>query len=415
MNDQEKTREELLAEIRLLRQENELIKAAYENDHAGRQKAEEALSENEKIWQSLVAATPDFLILLDREGRMLFLNHVPKGYNVNDLIGKSAYDILPPEAIDFFKQKLTECIDTGKNLFFEYNGSGDHGAIRIFEQWFVPITDRKNGVIVMAVSRDITERRKSEAELEFKNSELQRVNAEKDKFFSIIAHDLRGPFNSFLGLSKIMAEELPGLTRTEIERIAVSMRNSATNLYRLLDNLLQWAGIQQGLIPFNPKNIFLHSFADDCKTLVFESAQNKGIDISCHIPEDIVVFADYNMLRTVLWNLASNAIKFTHQHGKIRISAQIIDDKHVEITVKDSGIGMKPDLINNLFKLDVKTSRRGTDGELSTGLGLLLCKDLLERHGSKLWVESEEGEGSTFRFLQSLPDFSDSEISASEV
>ena len=233
------------------------------------------------------------------------------------------------------------------------------------------------------------------------NEELQKLNAEKDKFFSIIAHDLRSPFNGFLGLSQIMAEELPSLTRDEIRDLAVSMQNSATNLFRLLENLLEWARIQQGLIPFNPKVVELLPIINESIALVLESAKSKGIEIAYDIPDDLAVFADSNILQTVIRNLVSNAVKFTPKGGKISVSAKATSDKGVQISIKDTGIGMSPKMVDNLFRLDVQTNRKGTEGEHSTGLGLLLCKEFVEKHGGKLWVESEEGKGSTFAF--SLP------------
>ena len=233
------------------------------------------------------------------------------------------------------------------------------------------------------------------------NEELQKLNAEKDKFFSIIAHDLRSPFNGFLGLSQIMAEELPSLTKDEIRDLAVSMQNSATNLFRLLENLLEWARIQQGLIPFNPKVVELLPIINESIALVLESAKSKGIEIAYDIPDDLAVFADSNILQTVIRNLVSNAVKFTLKGGKISLSAITTGDKSVEISIKDTGIGMNSAMVDNLFRLDVQTNRKGTEGEHSTGLGLLLCKEFVEKHGGKLWVESEEGKGSTFAF--SLP------------
>ncbi len=234
--------------------------------------------------------------------------------------------------------------------------------------------------------------------LQNQSKELLELNATKDKFFSIIAHDLRSPFNGFLGLTQIMAEELPSLTMKELQEIAVDMRISATNLFRLLENLLHWSSMQQGKIPFKPEVTKLIKVVDESVTMIRESAKNKSIDIIIDIPNDTTVFADSNMLQTVIRNLFSNAVKFTHKGGKITISAKAKDGKNIEIAVKDSGIGMSPSLIENLFRLDVKTNRIGTEDEPSSGLGLLLCKDFIEKHDGKLLVESEEDKGSTFYF-----------------
>ena len=255
---------------------------------------------------------------------------------------------------------------------------------------------------VIGIVWDITGHKLAEEEIKFNNQELQKINAEKDKFFSIIAHDLRSPFNSFLGLTQIMAEELPGLTMDEIQKIATSMNKSASNLFRLLENLLDWSRMQQGLIPFSPETLQLQPNVDESITMVQEYANNKEIEMTYQIPDGLKVFADTHMLQTVIRNLVSNAVKFTSKGGKVIISAKITSDKSVEISIKDSGIGMSQKMIENLFRLDVQTGRKGTEGEPTTGLGLLLCKEFIEKHGGKIWVESEEGKGSDFKFTLPL-------------
>ena len=243
--------------------------------------------------------------------------------------------------------------------------------------------------------------------LQEQSKELLELNASKDKFFSIIAHDLRGPFNGFLGLTQIMAEDLPNLTMGEIQEIAVNMRDSSANLFRLLENLLQWAKIQRGLIVFNPENLVLSSIVNESVEMLIESAKRKVIELDIDIPDHQKVFADSNLLQTIIRNLVSNAIKFTHRSGKISISAKVTDNNSVEIAVKDNGIGMSPLLIKQLFRIDIQTGRRGTDDELSTGLGLLLSKDFVEINGGKIWVKSNpdkesEEKGSTFYFTVPL-------------
>ncbi len=244
-------------------------------------------------------------------------------------------------------------------------------------------------------------------ELREQSEELRELNASKDKFFSIIAHDLRGPFNGFLGLTQIMAEDLPNLTMIEIQEIAVNMRDSAANLFRLLENLLQWARIQRGLIPFDPEVLEALPIVRESLEMLYQSAKRKGIEIEVNVPVCLTFFADRNLLQTVIRNLVSNAIKFTNKGGKINISAKVTNDKNVEIAIKDTGIGMSPELVEQLFRIDVQTGRKGTDDELSTGLGLLLCKEFVERSGGKIWVksipENESSEnGSTFYFTVPL-------------
>jgi Signal transduction histidine kinase len=233
--------------------------------------------------------------------------------------------------------------------------------------------------------------------LEQTNIELINLNATKDKFFSIIAHDLRSPFNNFLGLTEIMAEELPNLTMDKLQEITASMRNSAINLFRLLENLLQWARMQKGSFSYNKEILELFPIVDESAAVIQETAKNKDIVLSVDIPENLKVFADRNVIQMVVRNLLSNALKFTKEGGKVSISAKAVENI-VNVSVKDSGIGMSKNLIDYLFRLDVTTNRKGTNGEPSTGLGLIICKELIEKQGGKLWVESKEGIGSVFHF-----------------
>ena len=235
-------------------------------------------------------------------------------------------------------------------------------------------------------------------ELRRQKEALEVANATKDRFFSIIAHDLRNPFSGFLGLTEIMAEDLASLTLTEIQDLAQGMNKSATNLYHLLENLLQWSLMQREAIPFNPEIIPLLATLDDSITMLFESAKRKNIVLTYDIPDQIKVYADANSLQTIFRNLVSNAVKFTRNGGHVNVSVWIEAGQKVVVAIKDSGIGMSSKMLNDLFRIDVKTNRVGTAGELSSGLGLFLCKDFVEKHGGEIWIESVEGKGSTFYF-----------------
>jgi signal transduction histidine kinase/Tfp pilus assembly protein PilF len=234
--------------------------------------------------------------------------------------------------------------------------------------------------------------------LDLKNKELHELNLTKDKFFSIISHDLRGPFNGFLGLSKLLAESLQELTQEEIKRMAGALRDSAANLFRLLENLLEWSRMQQERIIFNPDSSLLMPMIAETMRPVMDSAIKKRIEISYEIPAGLEVFADKHMLASTIRNITTNAVKYTPTGGKVTIAAKLLPGNSVEISVSDTGIGMSPEIVSDLFRLDVQSNRRGTENEPSSGLGLILCKDFVEKHGGKIWVESEEGKGSTFYF-----------------
>jgi signal transduction histidine kinase len=242
------------------------------------------------------------------------------------------------------------------------------------------------------------ERKKAEEEIKLKNELLQIINAEKDKFFSIVAHDLRGPLSAFVMATQILTEQIQTMDIEEIREIAMSMKTSATNIYSLLENLLEWSRLRRGGMDFIPEIINLKKSVSACIDILSESAVKKRIGIENAIPDNLVIFADNHMFDTVVRNLISNAIKFTSPGGKVRVSAELKDENLIEVKISDTGIGMSPTLKNKLFHLSEKTSRQGTEGEPSSGLGLLLSKEFIEKHGGKIWAESEEGVGSTFYF-----------------
>lgn len=231
--------------------------------------------------------------------------------------------------------------------------------------------------------------------LKEKNALISSINNQKDKFYSIIAHDLKGPFNGFLGLTELMADDIDNMSNEEIKFAASNMRSSAKNLFNLLENLLEWSRMEQNLIPFTPKKYQLESFVLDSIVTLRDNASKKEITINTNIPSSFAIFADKNMFQAVVRNIVLNAIKFTPKKGTIDIQAT---QKHTDIiiAVKDTGIGMCPKTIDELFKIDIQNNRIGTDNEPSTGLGLILCKEFIEKHNGKIWAESEEGNGSIF-------------------
>jgi len=245
---------------------------------------------------------------------------------------------------------------------------------------------------------DISERKKTELQIKLKNEELLNLNAEKDKLFSIVAHDLRSPFGSFMKYTEMMAEDLYNMCLQEIQNMAVEMKESAINLNALLENLLEWSRMQSGLISFVPSSFLLKSKISESIALILQAAEKKDIVINYDIPPHLMIDADENMFKSIVRNLTFNAVKFTHRGGLITIRAKIEKNDAVEISIADSGIGISNDTIGKLFRLNKRTSRVGTEGEPSTGLGLILCKDFVEKHGGKIWAESEEAKGSTFYF-----------------
>ncbi len=238
-----------------------------------------------------------------------------------------------------------------------------------------------------------------EQQVQERTAELQTANASKDKFFSIIAHDLRVPFTGLIGMTQIFSDNLESFSQDEIHEGLNSLQLTTQTVYTLLENLLTWSRLQRGVVEFFPQDIFLEDVANLNIDLLHANASQKGISLVAEVAEDAQAYADQNMIDTVIRNLMSNAVKFTSKGGTITVSATVHDDEDVvEVAVSDTGLGIPEEDLAKLFQIDVKYSQPGTAGEPGTGLGLILCKELVEKNGGTIWVESEYGQGTTFRF-----------------
>ena len=229
------------------------------------------------------------------------------------------------------------------------------------------------------------------------NAALKELNISKDRFISILAHDLKSPFNGILGFLSLLTEDIHKYSIDEVEKIIHLINTSANNTYNLLEEILTWARAQSGKIPFDPKK---QSLSDICST-IFENlnltASTKNITIDYSTLNGTHIYADKDMIHAVLRNLVSNAIKFTNYGGAINIYAKQ-NNLNIEITISDNGIGISRNVVSKLFDISHKISTKGTANEKGTGLGLLLCKEFIEKHNGKIWVESKLGKGSDFKF-----------------
>jgi signal transduction histidine kinase/ligand-binding sensor domain-containing protein len=234
-----------------------------------------------------------------------------------------------------------------------------------------------------------------------KTAELNELNASKDKFFSIIAHDLKNPFNTIIGFSDMMKESIRLNDPATFYEYTEMINTSATQTLRLLENLLEWANSQRGKISFTPEHLILSEILKDEITLIDDMAAGKNIEIKSYVDDSLTILADKNMIKTILRNLITNAVKYTHKNGQVQINADTHGNQ-VEISVTDTGIGMSQETVDKLFRIDTHLSTRGTENEKGTGLGLFLSKEFVEKHNGKIWVESEEGKGSTFKLILPL-------------
>jgi signal transduction histidine kinase len=234
-------------------------------------------------------------------------------------------------------------------------------------------------------------------ELDEKNAQLEEVNASKDRFFSIISHDLRSPFVGLLGLTQIISEQFENYSREQLHTIITKLYKSTENLYALIENLLTWSRLQRGAIEWRPQAVNLQNAVERTMRLLASNAEQKEIELRNTIAGGMTGYADVKMLDTVIRNLLSNALKFTHPGGSVTISAKEHEEL-LTVSVADTGIGIGQKYLPKLFRIDSKFTRSGTAKERGTGLGLILCKEFVERNGGTIWVESEADKGTTFYF-----------------
>jgi PAS domain S-box-containing protein len=304
-----------------------------------------------------------------------------------------------PDDLQLVKRKLLDHL-SGKTNFYttDFRMRNKWGEYRWVAN-FGMVTERDEegkAVNLVGLTMNINERKKAEEKIKKQNEELIKTNAEKDKFFSILAHDLRSPFQGFISLTELMAEKSNEMEPDELASATKTLQDTVKNIYELLENLLSWAMIKRGTKKFNPEKLRLAPLVKSTIDLLSAQIVSKEHTVKNQINSDVEVFADRESIKTILRNLLSNAIKFTPKGGSVEILLKPSEKGFLTMGITDNGIGMPEEILANLFNIQSKVSRPGTDNEPSTGLGLILCKELIEKHGGKLWAESEVGKGTSF-------------------
>ena len=261
----------------------------------------------------------------------------------------------------------------------------------------------------LQIVRDDLEERTSDLAIlneKLRQSEIQleEINKNKDRFFSIISHDLRSPFNSLLGLTKLILEDFDGFSKEEIRDSVYNLHQVSEGLFNLIEDLLDWSRIQFNRIEFQAETFNLYEQVLFVVNSLKSVARDKNISIVNLVPKNCTIRADQHMVNTIIRNLVGNAIKFTPKYGLVKISSGF-DIEDIIISVEDTGVGMRKEIADKLFKMESKVSTAGTEGEAGTGLGLLICKEFVEKHGGTIWVKSQVEKGSSFFFR--LPIYQD--------
>lgn len=400
MNDIGKTRDELLEELRRLRQENIQLKSLYEiHDN------EKVLAQNK--FRMLFEQSPvGMALVLHETGEFLEVNYSvleSTGYTKEEFLNLSYWDLTPRE----YEQQEIDQLETlnrtgyfGPNFKEYIRKDGSRYPLSISGALFTDVDGRK---VVWGVIEDLSNRREQELIIKNQNEELLRLNAAKDKFFSIIAHDLKNPFSAIIGSSDLLLSRTERNDIQEVDRYAKIINQSSKKALDLLLNLMDWSQIQTGRMKFEPEYFDIHILVEEAFELLGCNAEEKLILIRNNISEKTIVHADKIMISIVLRNLISNALKYTNTNGLVTISSEL-KAKELHVSVIDNGVGIAKELMDKLFQIDGVISTPGTQKEKGTGLGLILCREYLEKNKGKIWVQSEVNEGTTFYFSLPLND-----------
>lgn len=361
--------------------------------------SEEKVLQSEKKYRSLIDNMQDGVFIF-QDFEVKFANEALAnilGYSIDELRKMSVSEMVAAEHLQTIKDRHKSRIEGIKtDSSYEIEMIHKNGN-RIFVSLSVGVVHYKGKPASHGTVKDITESRKSQSILKQSELSLRDANATKDKFFSIIAHDLKNPFNAIMGFSNLLYEDFDDFTETDKRKFIKNIWDAAESTYKLLENLLHWSRAQTGNISYKPEHVDLSIVANENITVLKPHAEGKRIKLSSNIGYTTEVFADTNMIHTVIRNLVSNAVKFTKKGGSVTISSRA-DGEFEQICITDTGIGISKENISKLFKIDEQFKTDGTANEKGTGLGLILCKEFVEKNGGRIWVESELGKGSKFCF-----------------
>lgn len=343
--------------------------------------------------------------VIDKNFNIIYCNEKYAQFNhleIKEIIEKKCHHCLGSNNCGLEKCSLIQILNGKESIQEILENKSVAGDTKYYILNVSPFKNKKNETLgIIECFIDITAIKKTELALRKSEAQLKKINATKDKLFSIIAHDLRTPFTSIIGFSELLTENTNDLGTTKIEEFAKDINSSARNTLFLLDNLLNWAKTQTGIFIMQPGVINLSTIIRETIEILKAAASLKNLSINYNQQNEIDILADENMVKIVLRNLVSNAIKFTQTGGRINIFTTLHQNK-VEVSVSDNGVGMNAETYKKLFDISANSSSYGTEKEKGSGLGLILCKEFVEKLGGKIWAESKEGKGSDFKFTLPL-------------
>jgi len=383
---------ELIKQIEELKKENAVKQRKIEE----LTKAYEIAEEDSEILNLFLEYSPIYFFLKDENVRAIRLSR-----NFEKLLGLPLEVLLNTQMHEVFKTQTAKDRDDLELKLLKDNTSvryEDDVIGRVADTYKFPIQLKGKPPYLAGYVVDITDRVLAERALKESEKQLSELNRDKDRFITILAHDLRNPFNSILGYLELLTKNIRNYDIDKTEKYINIVNNSAKKTFNLLEDVLMWARSHSGKLPFEPQKLVLKEAYGEVIESIEHQANEKRIAIDYFEPEKTTLFADLKMLKTILRNLISNAIKFTHTNGQITIFAQN-NENQTTISVSDNGVGIEENIKNNLWEVLRQYTSTGTAHESGTGLGLVLCKEFVEKHNGKIWVESEVGKGTTFTFV----------------
>ncbi len=366
------------------------------------------LKESEEKYRNIFNNSIFGLFVIDKEGKYVTINPAfskMTGYTAEDIVNKPIGSITHHDdlqAVQLSLQKIkVESMTTHNGEYRIVCKNGDIKWITVVACKYFNLQGEFEHILVECY--DNTDKREAEDKLKKYAHELKEQNEAKNKFFSILAHDLRNPFNGLIGFSNLLLHNYQNYSKDELFNIFQIINDSSKTSYQLLENLLEWSCIQIGTINYSPTTFYLKKAIDESYEIEKENVKRKNMKLAIEIDSQIQIYADYNMIISILRNLLSNATKFTNANGEILITAQTNENNtEALISIKDKGIGISTEKQKKIFKIEHRISQPGTDNEKGSGLGLILCKEFVEKNKGQIWLKSQEQTGTTVSFTMPL-------------
>jgi len=402
------TRLELESQVAELKKQNEILRSQLSSQNQLKKGQKESLVEQNSVADAYIHTIldnmGDSVFVKDDQSRLVLVNDAcceMFGLPREEIMGKTLAEHVSPDERESFLKIDSQVLADGKENINEETLTVRGAETMIISTRKSRYVDASGKRFLVGVVRDITASKKAEQALKQSEMQLTELNATKDKLFSIMGHDLRAPLNNILGLSELLIERVrKSDTEKSVEYLEI-IKVSVKNTLALLDNLLNWAKSQTGEINYKPEKIDLSTTIRQVIELLDPIARTKNISLSQIASEGIEIYTDERMLKTILRNLISNAIKFTKSGGSIIVSV-VTEKNQVQFSVSDNGLGINAEVSKKLFKVSANTSSLGTANEKGSGLGLALCKEFVKKLGGDIWLKSKEGDGSDFRFTLPL-------------